>query len=1345
MEGLCEEGSNEERQIFTEVFSSNGIFQSSQRCLVSGVINFECESAKNTFKSFCSSNEVSAVLRSSSSRFKHPEEDLNAIQDSKETALGCVPKSFTCEDDQNDEEMNVKRMKFSLHETPSGRSDSENVLNPSELSKDTVSNLSHADCDSEPIAFHLVESSKCGVISSSYLLKHNVLQSKPAAKGDVDATKCKSATADSNVAKEVIVGKAIASPASQESFANRLVVTTSSISAVNPLHPEEMSKDFISADMDISDSLSKLDKKDPRTLLQFHILRLLTAAGWSVEKRKRPSRRYIESVYRTPKGKTVREFTKAWRLCGQLLSVEKCNLAYEECKEWSDISQFWSDLSIALINVEKGMNQLETASMLAYQWWLLDPFVVLIFFNRKIGALKKGEVIKLTRTLVSGNSACKRKSDEDIYVVANPSSIENHCRKISVNKSSMDLVFSPGYGLDSSGTQQSACSFDILTSSGNSIQMLEGSKVNDVHQANVGNSQRVDEDNGIEGDVLLEMSQEKNASELSHALVHFHDSEAIQQSNYSDGEGRKISTASVSETDKTCSATSVILKKKMRRRCKRVSQIKLSMLYRSDMVGSTVTEQMQSLNGGPSGTQFGLEEAHDNLVDDSGTKRSCRKLSSVGASQHIRKPNYSINGMNKSSRCRIKDDDLLVSAIFKNKDSGQNMIRGNSKAKSGKLRGRRNLKSQKGRCRLLPRNLCNAGNHNKDGKRYYLGSRTVLSWLIENGVISINDVIQYRSLKDDAVIKDGRITKDGVVCKCCSNVFTLSEFKFHAGFALNRPCLNLFMESGEPFTLCLLQAWSSEYKARKSQNQAVKVDNDDRNDDSCGLCGEGGELICCDNCPSTFHLTCLSTQEIPDGNWYCTNCTCRICGKLVMDKEASDGYDSLQCSQCEHKYHDKCLKERDKQEGFLPDTWFCGQSCQEVYSGLQSQVGLVNHVSNGFSWMLLRCIHDDQKVHSTQWLALKAVCNTKLAVALTIMEECFLSMLDPRTGIHMIPQLLYNWGSDFARLNFQGFYTVVLEKQDVLTSVACIRVHGTTVAEMPLIATCSRFRRQGMCRLLVSSIEEMLTSVKVEKLVVAAIPDLVETWTKGFGFTPVDAAEKQKFNKINFMVFPGTVLLEKPLYKKERPEGICYASLMAANEPTKVGISSEEMALDKSALEDVGDIATDDVGADKSGKPAELEGKNHRDTIADRETSRDDNTQAINNDDTGLDATKSTEISSCFGAEIIPVMVSDKSDKLCGGDSMLELRMSSEIQTACKLGQQSSEDCNVKKDGAESGVLVIEEKDVKVGEVQENANVQGNFSNLSCKTFVGSNFDIDSSIERSGETALFGTFAKSAS
>lgn len=83
----------------------------------------------------------------------------------------------------------------------------------------------------------------------------------------------------------------------------------------------------------------------------------------------------------------------------------------------------------------------------------------------------------------------------------------------------------------------------------------------------------------------------------------------------------------------------------------------------------------------------------------------------------------------------------------------------------------------------------------------------------------------------------------------------------------------------------------------------------------------------------------------------------------------------------------------------------------QVYSGLQSCIGLMNFLSDGFSWSLLKCIHGDQKVHSAQrFVALKADCNSKLAVSLTIMEECFLPMVDPRTGIDMIPHVVYNWG-----------------------------------------------------------------------------------------------------------------------------------------------------------------------------------------------------------------------------------------------------------------------------------------------------------------------------------------------
>lgn len=173
-------------------------------------------------------------------------------------------------------------------------------------------------------------------------------------------------------------------------------------------------------------------------------------------------------------------------------------------------------------------------------------------------------------------------------------------------------------------------------------------------------------------------------------------------------------------------------------------------------------------------------------------------------------------------------------------------------------------------------------------------------------------------------------------------------------------------------------------------------------------------------------------------------------------------------------------------------------------------------------------------------------------------------MVDPRTGIDMIPHVLYNWGSDFARLNYRGFYTAVLEKGDELVSVASIRVHGGRLAEMPLIATCSEHRREGMCRRLMNAIEEMLKSFKVEMLVLTAIPALVETWTTGFGFELMSNKEKEQLTRINLMTFPGTTLLKKILHNVETLkviDGLDYES-MRSNELEEVGASDKNAAVD---------------------------------------------------------------------------------------------------------------------------------------------------------------------------------------
>lgn len=45
------------------------------------------------------------------------------------------------------------------------------------------------------------------------------------------------------------------------------------------------------------------------------------------------------------------------------------------------------------------------------------------------------------------------------------------------------------------------------------------------------------------------------------------------------------------------------------------------------------------------------------------------------------------------------------------------------------------------------------------------------------------------------------------------------------------------------------------------------------NNDECAMCGESGEVLCCDYCPKVYHLKCvgLKQNEIPKGKWRCSS------------------------------------------------------------------------------------------------------------------------------------------------------------------------------------------------------------------------------------------------------------------------------------------------------------------------------------------------------------------------------------------------------------------------------------------------------------------------------------------
>ncbi|XP_058757388.1 uncharacterized protein LOC131630642 isoform X2 [Vicia villosa] len=442
----------------------------------------------------------------------------------------------------------------------------------------------------------------------------------------------------------------------------------------------------------------------------------------------------------------------------------------------------------------------------------------------------------------------------------------------------------------------------------------------------------------------------------------------------------------------------------------------------------------------------------------------------------------------------------------------------------------------------------------------------------ENGLPDGTEVAYYAGGQK---LLEGFKMGSGILCRCCNTEISPSQFEVHAGWASRK----------KPYAYIYTSNGVSLHELSISLSKDRKYSAKD-NDDLCVVCWDGGNLLLCDGCPRAFHKECASISSIPRGDWYCQFCQnmfqrekfvaynnnafaagrvegvdpieqitkrcirivkdidaelsgCALCRGVDFSRSGFGPRTIILCDQCEKEYHVGCLG--DHKMAFLKElpkgNWLCSDDCKRIHSTLenvlvrgaerlpQSLLAVIEkkHGEKGLdpindinvSWRLLSGKNASPE---TRPLLLEAV---------SIFHQCFDPIVDEASGRDLIRAMVY--GKSVRGQEFRGMHCALLIVNSSVVSAGMLRIFGTDIAELPLVATSNSHHGKGYFQALFSCIERLLAFMKVKNLVLPAAEEALSIWTDKFGFSKIKPDELASYrrNCNQFVNFKGTNMLHK--------------------------------------------------------------------------------------------------------------------------------------------------------------------------------------------------------------------------